>query len=649
MPNADRSLLDPSERPWRRIPLLGAHVDDLTMAETIDAVDTLIRGRGAHQHIVINVARIVAASRDPELRSIIDACSIINADGQPVVWASRLLGVPLRERVAGIDLMSRLIEEAGPRGHRIYLLGARPDVLREVVDRIAREHPTTVIAGYRDGYWSADEEPAVAAEIAEARADILFVAISSPVKERFLARWKDTLGTPFMMGVGGSFDVYAGRVRRAPRSVQNVGLEWLFRLAQEPRRMWRRYLGDALPFAALVWRAWWARRRKVHAPSAADGAGDRLRIAIMGTRGIPAAYGGFETFAEELGARLADRGHSVTVYGRSHSVAPTLTEHRGMHIRVLPTIRHKYFDTVANTALSVVDGLPRRFSVVLMCNNANAPFAVVPRLGRAKVVLNVDGLEWERGKWNRAGRWYYKFCAWLAPKLPVTLVSDAQVIARWYEERYGKPTVFIPYGTDARRLPPGETLRRLGLQRCGYLLYVSRLEPENNAHIVLAGYRQAGGLERLGVSLVIVGDAPYATHYKTNLARTVADTPGAMMTGYIFGDGYAELQSSPLAYIQATEVGGTHPALVEAMGRGATIIANDVPEHREVLGDTGLYYERNDAASLAARIVELASDPAERDRLGAAAAERARRTFSWDGVTDAYERLFFEVTQPRST
>jgi glycosyltransferase involved in cell wall biosynthesis len=374
-----------------------------------------------------------------------------------------------------------------------------------------------------------------------------------------------------------------------------------------------------------------------------------MRIAIMGTRGIPAGYGGFETFAEELGARLAERGHDVTVYGRSPWVPRDVKEHRGMHLRVLPTLRHKYLDTPLNTALSVIDGLRRGFAVVLICNNANAPFALVPRLGGAKVVLNVDGLEWERSKWNNTGRLYYRMCAWLAPKLPVVLVSDARVIARWYAERYGKQTVFIPYGSDARRIPPGQTLGRLRLEAGRYLLYVSRLEPENNAHIVIEGYRRAGGLAGLGVPLVLVGDAPYATEYKHQLARTAAATPGVQMTGYIFGEGYAELQSNALAYIQATEVGGTHPALVEAMGRGAAIIANDVPEHREVLGDAGRYYARNDPDSLGRQLVELSADQAARERLGAAAAERALLTFSWDGVTDAYQRLFERITRPRSS
>ncbi len=366
----------------------------------------------------------------------------------------------------------------------------------------------------------------------------------------------------------------------------------------------------------------------------------RMRIAILGTRGVPAAYGGFETFAEELGARLVERGHEVTVYGRAHMVPAGLREHRGMHLRVLPTIRHKYLDTVVHTAISAIDSVVRNYDVVLICNNANAPFALIPRLGGAKVALNVDGLEWQRGKWSRLGRWYYQACAWLAPKLPVVLLSDARVIARYYQERFGRRTVYIPYGTDARRVAPGTTLEGLGLEAARYLLYVSRLEPENHAHTVIEGYRIARAQGSVEVPLVIVGDAPYATAYKAELERAAAATGDVLMPGYVFGDGYAELQSNAMAYVQATEVGGAHPALIEAMGRGMAIVANDVPEHREVLAEAGLYYARNDPASLAERLGELVADPALRAQLGAAAASRAAAEFSWEHVADAYERLF---------
>ncbi|MBI3748463.1 MAG: DUF1972 domain-containing protein [Chloroflexi bacterium] len=368
-----------------------------------------------------------------------------------------------------------------------------------------------------------------------------------------------------------------------------------------------------------------------------------MQIAILGTRGIPAAYGGFETFAEELGARLAERGHHVTVYGRSHVVPAGIERHRGVRIRRLPTIRHKYLDTVVHTGASVLDALVRRFDIVLICNSANAPFALVPRLSGAKVVLNVDGLEWQRGKWGRVGRTYYRFCAWLAAQLPVVLVSDARMIADWYQREHARQSLYIPYGSDARRADPGPALGRLGLDADHYLLYVSRLEPENNAHVVIEAYDRAGGLDGLGMPLVVVGDAPYATAYKARLTDLATTVPGVMLTGYIFGEGYLELQSNCLAYVQATEVGGTHPALVEAMARGATIVANDVPEHREVLGPAGAYYRRNDATDLARVLADVVAHPDLRRTYSAAAAARAQGLYSWDHVTDEYDRLFHRL------
>jgi N-acetylglucosaminyldiphosphoundecaprenol N-acetyl-beta-D-mannosaminyltransferase len=222
------------------------------MAETLDVVDGFISSRRVHHHVVLNVSKVVQAAKDPDLRAIIESCDLVSADGQPIIWASRWLGTPLRARVTGVDLMFRLIERAAEHGHRLYLLGARDAVVQAAVARLVREHPGVPVAGWHDGYWAEDREEDLVREIAASRPDILFVAISSPRKEQFLARWKDEIAAPFVMGVGGSFDVYAGVTRRAPMWMQRTGLEWLFRVVQEPRRMWRRYLGDAPRFARLV-------------------------------------------------------------------------------------------------------------------------------------------------------------------------------------------------------------------------------------------------------------------------------------------------------------------------------------------------------------------------------------------------------------
>lgn len=241
-------------RGWRptRHDILGVPVDDLTLDETLDYVDELIATRQPHQQVSVNVFKLVAAHEDPGLRELIASADVVNADGQPVVWAARLLGVPLRERVAGVDLMTALIQRAQERGYRLYFLGARPEVVEEVVQRVRANRPNVEIAGWRNGYWSLEQEPEVVGTIASARPDILFVALGTPAKELFLAKWKHALGVPFAMGVGGSFDVYAGVTKRAPPAFQRLGLEWVVRLMQEPRRLFRRYATDAPRFVWLV-------------------------------------------------------------------------------------------------------------------------------------------------------------------------------------------------------------------------------------------------------------------------------------------------------------------------------------------------------------------------------------------------------------
>ena len=234
-----------------RVTLFGVPVDNLTLAETVDRIEQMVRQGPTHQHVVVNVDKIVKLQRDPELREAILGCDLINADGQPVVWASRLLGRPLKERVTGVDLFGALIERCRQRGFRPYLLGARPEVVEKVAGLLNVE-----LAGYHHGYWT--DETAVVATIRKAKPDMLFVAMSSPKKELFLKRWKDELQIPFVMGVGGTFDVVAGVVSRAPKWMQACGLEWLYRLGQEPRRMWRRYLVEDMAFfwllAKEVWR-----------------------------------------------------------------------------------------------------------------------------------------------------------------------------------------------------------------------------------------------------------------------------------------------------------------------------------------------------------------------------------------------------------
>jgi glycosyltransferase involved in cell wall biosynthesis len=364
-----------------------------------------------------------------------------------------------------------------------------------------------------------------------------------------------------------------------------------------------------------------------------------LKIAILGTRGIPANYGGFETFAEECAAGLVDRGHHVTVYGRPQYVSECLKTCRGAQLVVLPTLEWKYTDTVVHTFVSTLHALFGKFDLILICNAANSVFAWIPRILGIPVVVNVDGIERLRRKWNWLGRAYYHFCEYLSTCFPSAMVTDAQVIQRYYRERYNAASVFIPYGARTERAQSVETLEKLGLTPGEYFLYVSRLEPENNALIVVEAFEKV----QTSKKLVIVGDAPYAEKYIQKV-RSTGD-PRILFPGAIYGEGYRQLQTHAFCYIHATDVGGTHPALIEAMGQGNLVIANETPENCETLGGTGLLYRKNDSADLARRIQEVSANPGEFTALKAAAFERARSVYSWESVISQYERLFLKLVE----
>lgn len=237
-----------------RYTILNSFVDALTMGETISEVEKIIEKRTPTQHVVINASKIVQMEKDSKLNSIVNNCSIINADGASIILASKIMGVPIPERVTGIDLFYNLLEVSNKKKYRIYLFGATKNVVLTVKNIIENKYPNLEVVGYRDGYFSDIDEQKIVEQIKSSKADMVFVAFSSPKKEYWINQYLNQMNVPFVMGVGGSFDVMAGTTRRAPRWMQNSGLEWFFRFIQEPQRMWKRYIIGNMKFLFLVFR-----------------------------------------------------------------------------------------------------------------------------------------------------------------------------------------------------------------------------------------------------------------------------------------------------------------------------------------------------------------------------------------------------------
>lgn len=356
-----------------------------------------------------------------------------------------------------------------------------------------------------------------------------------------------------------------------------------------------------------------------------------MRIAMIGTRGVPARYGGFETAVEEVGSRLAARGHEVVVYCRAKGP----TEHLGMERVVLPAVPHRAAETLSHSALSVAHLLTHRTDAAIVFNAANAILLPAIRAARIPVAVHVDGLEWKRAKWGPTGRRWYLWSERMAVRWADELIADSGAISDYYRTRYAADTRLLSYGA-AITPAADETLLReaFGLAPQGYHLVVARLEPENNVETILRGYLASASR----LPLVVVGGVPYPSEHERMLQRLAETDPRVRMVGGVYDqDQLNTLYAGAASYLHGHSVGGTNPSLLRAMGAGAATLAYDVDFNHDVLGDTGRFF--HDPQALAPLLEWVESDPAAARALGERGRDRAARRYVWDDVALGYEQL----------
>jgi glycosyltransferase involved in cell wall biosynthesis len=357
-----------------------------------------------------------------------------------------------------------------------------------------------------------------------------------------------------------------------------------------------------------------------------------MKIAIVGTRGIPNRYGGFERFAEQISSTFADHGHQVTVYCRRAFTRPDDVYDRRVRRVIVPSLHQKHLDTWVSTFFGAVHVAFSDNDVVLLCNVANSPFAYIPRLFGKPVVLNVDGLDRKREKWAGLGAQVLHFCEWVSSFSSSQLVTDAKAIHDYYLTKYGSESAVIGYGSE---MPAGGDygLNGFDLESGRYVLYVSRLEPENNPDLVLRSWRNV----RTDWPLVVVGDNPYDTGYIERL-KSLGDER-VRFTGAIYGDGYWALQKHAGVFVFACEIGGVHPALIEAMAASNAVLYLDTPENSETAGDVAIRYDKSEE-DLTRKLQAVLDDPRGRGQLASRAKQRADSLYRWEAIAQKYEKVF---------
>ncbi len=344
---------------------------------------------------------------------------------------------------------------------------------------------------------------------------------------------------------------------------------------------------------------------------------------------MPASYSGFETCVEQVGRRMVERGHDVTVFCRSSHYTDRRADYLGMRLAYLPAVREKHLETLSHTALSTLR-LSRDTAIVCM-GVGNAPVVRALELRGRRAVFNVDGADWQRDKWGRFARWYLRTSERMASRGRSIVIADAKAVQDYYKREYDRETELVPYGADPPSDTGTETLRRFGLEPGGYLLWVGRLVPENAPDLFLEGVRRSG----IDAPAVVVGDSTYQEEYKRTLRERAP--ANAIFTGYQFGVAYQQLTAHAGLYVLAAGVGGTHPVLLEQMAAGNAILARETSSNREVLDEAGLLWSTPD--ELAGQLRELWQDAERREKLAECARRRALEKYSWAEVTTRYLTL----------
>ena len=622
----------------RKIPILGTPVAVVDYDSAI-AESRRLAGEDRPSAVAASNTHIVALARHRrDFGDVMRRFDLVLPDGMPLRWSLNAQGARLPDRVYGPYFMEKMIR-ATPRPWRHFFFGGTEETLTALAAHLREIQPEIEIAGMLSPpfrAWTEEDEAGFARVIAESKADFIWVALGGERQERWIVENLGRHARGVFFAVGDAFALLAGQRSFAPAWMQHLGITWVYRLWQEPRRLWRRYTQFNSLFLFYTVRD--AVLGAPHGPRASAGLPS---IAFLGSRGVPARYSGFEVVVEELGKRLAARGHDVTVYNRLPHFGAPQPLWEGMRIIGLPTIPTKSLDTIVHTTLSMLDALRRRYDIIYLCGVGNAILGRLARAAGMNVIINVDGADFSRKKWRGFARSWLKRSERWATKSADCIIADNATIVDRYEREYGMRPEHLSYGLTVRDEPVrcGE-LERWGLRPDGYFLYVSRLTPENEAELLLEAYRRTPD----PLPLVLVGGDPYEHAYRRKLDALATDR--VIFTGLRFADAYIELSQNARAFIMPATIEATRLVLLDQLGMGKAIIYHDCPATREVLGDAGIPFgTEGPVASLAAKLERATTHPEECTEAGRRARLRAEH-FRWENVLERYEQIFRRIRTP---
>ena len=623
--------------------ILDTNINVTNMQETVEYLTGHLEELRGDYVCVANVHTTVMSYRDEKYNKVQNSGAMCLPDGKPLSIVCRRRGFYDAKRVPGPDLMPKIFEASRERGFRHYFYGGSKETLDKLNSKLKKQYPWLNIVGmYSPPYrpLTAGEDEQAIKKINEARPDFIWVALGAPKQEEWMYQHQFQV-CGVMLGVGAAFDFCAGTVKRAPGWVQEMCLEWLYRLVQDPKRLFMRYFSTNLSFLTKVAKE--SRRYRVENRS--------KKIAMIGHKRIPSREGGVEIVVDEISTRLTKRGYHVDAYNRSgyHVSGKQFDEKRGkvyngIRLFTIPTFKSSSLNAIVYSFLAPLRSLVGRYGIIHYHAEGPCTMIGIPKFFGISTVATIHGLDWQRAKWGNLAAKVLKYGEKMAVRKADEIIVLSRNVQDYFRQQYGRETVFIPNGIDkpARR-EAREITKRFGLHKDDYILFLARLVPEKGAHYLIEAYQEL----RTDKKLVIAGGDSHAEEYMEKIYGYAKGNSKIVLTDFVQGRVLEELFSNAYVFVVPSDVEGMSISLLEAMSYGNCCLVSDIPENLEVVEDKAASFRKGDVADLCAKLRFLLEKEEEVKRYKEVSSRFICDKYNWEEVVDETVRVYGDVRRKR--
>lgn len=620
------------------IEILKTKINITTMDEAVSWIDEHLAELSGKYVCISNVHTTVTAYRDEKYRAVQNGSALSLPDGKPLSIVQRHRGYENAGRVPGPDLMPEIFALSEKKGYRHYFYGSKQSTLDALKERLLEKYPKLNIVGMYSPPFRAltEEEDQEAVErINAVKPDFIWVGLGAPKQEIWMAEHENRVHG-VMLGVGAGFDFHAGTIKRAPKWMQELCMEWLYRISQDPKRLLWRYLDTNFSFLWYLWKEKCQNDKREHKKS--------LKIAMIGHKRIPSREGGVEIVVDELSTRYVKLGHRVDAYNRcgTHVSGKKFDEargksYKGVRLIQIPTFKNSTLNAPVYSVLATFRALFGRYDVIHYHAEGPCMMLWLPKLFGKHVVATIHGLDWQRSKWEGLAVRVLKFGEKMAAKYADDVIVLSKNVQEYFRENYGRETVFIPNGVNRPTLRKADMIRsQYGLEKDSYILFLARIVPEKGLHYLIEAYQQVETDKRL----VIAGGVSHSREYMEQIHAMAAKDSRILMTDFVQGQVLEELCSNAYFFVLPSDVEGMAVSLLEAMSYGNCCLVSDIKENTEVVETHAVTFRKGDVSDLREKLKELLSDAEQVAKIKSGSADFICGKYHWDSVVEETMSLY---------